>query len=68
MVLVVEDNLTKGASGQAVQCMNLLFGLPEDNRLDPGAGAALSEAGMPTPATGTASAEVGAYPADNAAQ
>ncbi len=29
MVLVVEDNLTKGASGQAVQCMNLLFGLPE---------------------------------------
>jgi len=29
MVLVVEDNLTKGASGQAVQCMNVLFGLPE---------------------------------------
>lgn len=29
MVLVVEDNLTKGASGQAVQCMNLMFGLPE---------------------------------------
>ena len=29
MVLVVEDNLTKGASGQAVQCMNILFGLPE---------------------------------------
>jgi len=29
MILVVEDNLTKGASGQAVQCMNLLFGLPE---------------------------------------
>ena len=24
-----EDNLTKGASGQAVQCMNLMFGLPE---------------------------------------
>lgn len=29
MVLVVEDNLTKGASGQAVQCMNLMFGLEE---------------------------------------
>jgi N-acetyl-gamma-glutamyl-phosphate reductase len=30
MVLVVEDNLVKGASGQAVQVMNLMFGLPED--------------------------------------
>ena len=29
MVLVVEDNLTKGASGQAVQCMNLMCGLEE---------------------------------------
>ncbi|UCE30830.1 MAG: N-acetyl-gamma-glutamyl-phosphate reductase [Burkholderiales bacterium] len=29
MVLVVEDNLVKGASGQAVQVMNLMFGLPE---------------------------------------
>ncbi len=29
MVLVVEDNLCKGASGQAVQCMNLMFGLEE---------------------------------------
>jgi len=28
-VLVVEDNLVKGAAGQAVQCMNLLFGFPE---------------------------------------
>jgi N-acetyl-gamma-glutamyl-phosphate reductase len=28
-VLVVEDNLVKGASGQAVQVMNLMFGLPE---------------------------------------
>ncbi|MDB5998453.1 MAG: N-acetyl-gamma-glutamyl-phosphate reductase [Rhizobacter sp.] len=33
MVLVVEDNLTKGASGQAVQCMNVLFGLPESTGL-----------------------------------
>jgi N-acetyl-gamma-glutamyl-phosphate reductase len=33
MVLVVEDNLTKGASGQAVQCMNLMFGLPEHQGL-----------------------------------
>lgn len=29
MILVVEDNLVKGASGQGVQVMNLLFGLPE---------------------------------------
>lgn len=28
--LVVLDNLVKGAAGQAVQCFNLLFGLPED--------------------------------------
>ena len=28
-LLVVEDNLTKGASGQAVQCMNLMCGLDE---------------------------------------
>jgi N-acetyl-gamma-glutamyl-phosphate reductase len=30
IVLVVEDNLVKGASGQGVQAMNLMFGLPED--------------------------------------
>ncbi|HXY22927.1 MAG TPA: Asd/ArgC dimerization domain-containing protein, partial [Burkholderiaceae bacterium] len=29
VVLVVEDNLVKGAAGQAVQCMNLMFGRPE---------------------------------------
>jgi N-acetyl-gamma-glutamyl-phosphate reductase len=28
-VLSVIDNLVKGASGQAVQNMNLMFGLPE---------------------------------------
>jgi len=28
-VLLVEDNLVKGAAGQAVQNMNLMFGLPE---------------------------------------
>ena len=28
------DNLTKGASGQAVQCMNLMFGLDEARGLD----------------------------------
>jgi len=33
MILVVEDNLTKGASGQAVQCMNLMFGLAETTGL-----------------------------------
>lgn len=29
VILVVQDNLVKGAAGQAVQNMNLLFGLPE---------------------------------------
>jgi len=29
IVLVVQDNLVKGSSGQAVQCMNLMFGLEE---------------------------------------
>lgn len=33
LILVVEDNLCKGASGQAVQCMNLMFGLPETTGL-----------------------------------
>ncbi len=28
-ILVVEDNLIKGAGGQAVQCMNIMFDLPE---------------------------------------
>ncbi|MDD4885865.1 MAG: N-acetyl-gamma-glutamyl-phosphate reductase [Thiomonas sp.] len=34
MILVVQDNLTKGASGQAVQNMNVMFGLPEAAGLD----------------------------------
>jgi N-acetyl-gamma-glutamyl-phosphate reductase len=29
VILVAQDNLVKGASGQAVQSMNLMFGLPE---------------------------------------
>lgn len=29
VLLVVQDNLVKGAAGQAVQCMNLMFDLPE---------------------------------------
>jgi N-acetyl-gamma-glutamyl-phosphate reductase len=29
VILVVEDNLVKGAAGQGVQCMNLMFGLEE---------------------------------------
>ena len=33
-VISVIDNLTKGASGQAVQCMNLMFGLDETTGLD----------------------------------
>ena len=34
MVLAVQDNLAKGASGQAVQNMNVMFGLPETAGLD----------------------------------
>ncbi len=33
VLLVVQDNLVKGASGQAVQCMNLMFGLAETTGL-----------------------------------
>ncbi|KAF3999652.1 N-acetyl-gamma-glutamyl-phosphate reductase [Glaciimonas immobilis] len=33
VVLVVQDNLVKGSSGQAVQCMNLMFGLEETTGL-----------------------------------
>ena len=33
VVLVVEDNLTKGASGQGIQCLNIIFGLPENSGL-----------------------------------
>ena len=33
VILVVEDNLTKGAAGQAIQCMNLMYGLPETQGL-----------------------------------
>ncbi|CDG85209.1 N-acetyl-gamma-glutamyl-phosphate reductase [Janthinobacterium agaricidamnosum] len=34
IILVVQDNLVKGASGQAVQCMNLMFGLEESKGLN----------------------------------
>ncbi len=34
VILVVEDNLVKGASGQAVQCMNIMFNLPEQDGLN----------------------------------
>ena len=33
VVLSVIDNLVKGAAGQAVQNMNIMFGLPEDTAL-----------------------------------
>lgn len=33
VALVVQDNLVKGASGQAIQCMNLMFGRPETEGL-----------------------------------
>jgi N-acetyl-gamma-glutamyl-phosphate reductase len=34
VVLSVIDNLVKGAAGQAVQNMNIMFGLPEATALD----------------------------------
>jgi N-acetyl-gamma-glutamyl-phosphate reductase len=34
VVLVVQDNLVKGAAGAAVQCMNVMFGLPENAGLN----------------------------------
>jgi N-acetyl-gamma-glutamyl-phosphate reductase len=34
VIVSVIDNLTKGASGQAIQNMNLMFGLPEELGLD----------------------------------
>ena len=34
VVLSVIDNLVKGASGQALQCFNLMFGFPETQGLD----------------------------------
>ena len=34
VILAVEDNLVKGAAGQAVQNMNLMFGFPEAQALD----------------------------------
>lgn len=33
IVLAIQDNLVKGASGQAIQNMNLMFGLPETTGL-----------------------------------
>ena len=33
LVLVVEDNLVKGAAGQAIQNMNIMFSLPETTGL-----------------------------------
>lgn len=33
VVLSVIDNLTKGASGQAIQCLNIMFALPESHGL-----------------------------------
>lgn len=34
VILVVEDNLVKGAAGQGVQCMNIMFGLHEATGLN----------------------------------
>ncbi|PCJ29894.1 MAG: N-acetyl-gamma-glutamyl-phosphate reductase, partial [Gammaproteobacteria bacterium] len=34
VILSVIDNLVKGASGQAVQCMNIMFGFEESTAID----------------------------------
>ncbi len=34
VIMAVEDNLVKGASGQAIQVMNIMFGLPETSGLE----------------------------------
>ena len=34
IAMATTDNLVKGASGQAVQCMNLVCGFPETAGLD----------------------------------
>jgi N-acetyl-gamma-glutamyl-phosphate reductase len=34
VVLAVIDNLVKGAAGQAIQNLNLIFGLPETEGLE----------------------------------
>jgi N-acetyl-gamma-glutamyl-phosphate reductase len=34
VILSAIDNLVKGAAGQAIQNMNILFGLPEEKGLD----------------------------------
>ena len=34
IIYVVEDNLVKGASGQAVQAMNIMFGIKETTGLE----------------------------------
>ena len=34
VVMAAIDNLMKGAAGQAVQCFNLMYGLPEDTGLE----------------------------------
>jgi N-acetyl-gamma-glutamyl-phosphate reductase len=36
LLTAVYDNLGKGASGAAIQCMNIMLGLPEDKGLMPG--------------------------------
>ncbi|MHA7817917.1 MAG: N-acetyl-gamma-glutamyl-phosphate reductase [Pseudohaliea sp.] len=33
VIMATEDNLVKGASGQAIQCMNIMLGLPETDGL-----------------------------------
>jgi len=33
IIVAAEDNLLKGASAQAVQCLNLRFGFPESTSL-----------------------------------
>ncbi len=52
IVLSVIDNLVKGAAGQAIQNMNLMFGLPETTGLAGTAGSSLSARCRPVSVAG----------------
>ena len=54
VILVVQDNLVKGAAGQAVQCMNLMFGLPEATGPAADRAVALSASARPSVGRGSA--------------
>ena len=61
MLFSVIDNLVKGASGQAVQNMNIRFGIPETTGPAPGRG----DVGCPRPAQSTVVVKIGGKAAED---